>query len=390
MAGAGESCSDGWQNQDETDVDCGGSVCGATCLTGQSCGDGTDCVGGECTDSVCAPSCTDSEQNQDEIGVDCGGLCPGCPDGTACTTSSDCASAVCYQGTCGARSCSAGLECNGESCCTTLLVEGGTFERGDAGGYPATVGSFCLDKYEVTVGRFRAFVEDYDSWISAPGGSHPLLGEGEITPGDECGWKEEWTWNGKLAESSTVLQESIAGFGGMPTWQASAGTAEEESRPMNFLTWYEAFAFCLWDGGRLASETEWEYAAAGGALERPYPWGDQEPDYTRAVYDCAGSDDVSGGCTGADILPVGSKPDGAGYWGHLDLVGSVHEWVFDCWDDLYMASCVDCAALPDAPRVFRGGAYSSMVEQLPVASRSADYPEIRFPAFGARCARPAP
>ncbi|MBT8189401.1 MAG: zinc-dependent metalloprotease [Bacteroidia bacterium] len=50
------SCSDGIQNQDETGVDCGGTIC-APC-----------------------PTCTDGIQNGDELGVDCGGSqCAACP-----------------------------------------------------------------------------------------------------------------------------------------------------------------------------------------------------------------------------------------------------------------------------------------------------------------------
>src|SRR5215468_7497372 len=54
-----------------------------------------------------------------------------------------------------------------DSCCNSPDVPGGTYYRsydlaGDANSgntnYPATVSSFRLDKYEVTVGRFRAFV----------------------------------------------------------------------------------------------------------------------------------------------------------------------------------------------------------------------------------------
>src|SRR4051794_7613446 len=48
-----------------------------------------------------------------------------------------------------------------ESCCTSLEIPGGSYRRGhdmvmDA---PATVADFRLDKYEVVVGRFQAFVE---------------------------------------------------------------------------------------------------------------------------------------------------------------------------------------------------------------------------------------
>ena len=84
-----------------------------------------------------------------------------------------------------------GTECNGESCCTSILVPGGTFPMGrgaeTCGGCtdgcpsgmtcetderperPATVSTFHLDKFEVTVGRFRAFVEAYDGMPPAAG-----------------------------------------------------------------------------------------------------------------------------------------------------------------------------------------------------------------------------
>ena len=55
-----------------------------------------------------------------------------------------------------------------ESCCTSPEVPGGTYFRnyynnGKSGptqeAHPATVSNFRLDKYLVTVGRFRRFVE---------------------------------------------------------------------------------------------------------------------------------------------------------------------------------------------------------------------------------------
>ncbi|MGO9835775.1 MAG: SUMF1/EgtB/PvdO family nonheme iron enzyme [Polyangiaceae bacterium] len=31
------------------------------------------------------------------------------------------------------------------------------------------------------------------------------------------------------------------------------------------VNWYESYTFCIWDGGFLPSEAEWEYAAGGGS-----------------------------------------------------------------------------------------------------------------------------
>jgi formylglycine-generating enzyme required for sulfatase activity len=110
--------------------------------------------------------------------------------------------------------CGAGGE-GTESCCTSLEVTGGTFYRtydplvevdgapsgtspdrvlvgsngepvGEAD--PATVSSFLLDKYEVTVGRFRQFVSAWKGgWTpSAGSGKHVHLNGGKgLVPGGD-------------------------------------------------------------------------------------------------------------------------------------------------------------------------------------------------------------
>jgi hypothetical protein len=46
------TCTDATKNQDETDIDCGGS-CGLKCAAGKSCKANSDCVSGICTANVC-------------------------------------------------------------------------------------------------------------------------------------------------------------------------------------------------------------------------------------------------------------------------------------------------------------------------------------------------
>jgi len=75
-------CNDGCQNRDETDVDCGGS-CSTKCGNGDSCDVNGDCNSGFCDPSsnTCeAPTCSDGFKNQGESGVDCGGPCAGADD----------------------------------------------------------------------------------------------------------------------------------------------------------------------------------------------------------------------------------------------------------------------------------------------------------------------
>jgi cysteine-rich repeat protein len=69
-------CTDGFQNAEESDVDCGGPVCSA-CGAGDVCRDARDCDSAVCTAGVCqAPTCSDGVVNGDEEGFDCGGSCP--------------------------------------------------------------------------------------------------------------------------------------------------------------------------------------------------------------------------------------------------------------------------------------------------------------------------
>jgi sulfatase modifying factor 1 len=145
--------------------------------------------------------------------------------------------------------------------------------------------------------------------------------------------------------------------------------------------WYEAFAFCIWDQGRLPTEAEWNYAAAGGAEQRVFPWSTQDApntlDETFAVYNTQ------------DLSAVGSRPKGDGKWGQADLAGNVGEWILDWFQDPYgLAPCHDCADLQDTGmRVRRGGAYGMNEDPLYVGYRAAYPPEARSAQLGFRCAR---
>ena len=128
---AGGNCQDGQQNQDETDVDCGGS-CPDPCGDGQGCGRNEDCTSGVCEDDVCqAPACDDGIQNGDETDVDCGGTCPGCPDGGACVDPQDCMSGVCEAQMCVPPTCRDGVQNGDETDVDCGGACGSTCETGD-------------------------------------------------------------------------------------------------------------------------------------------------------------------------------------------------------------------------------------------------------------------
>ncbi|CAF1472434.1 unnamed protein product [Adineta ricciae] len=97
-----QSCNDGNQNQDETGVDCGGFVCEARCDLNQVCSNNSDCSNGNChiSSKLCQiSSCNDGNQNQDETDVDCGGSICGarCSLNQVCSRNSDCFNKNCHQ-----------------------------------------------------------------------------------------------------------------------------------------------------------------------------------------------------------------------------------------------------------------------------------------------------
>lgn len=266
---------------------------------------------------------------------------------------------------------------NCESCSTNLLVTGGTYLRSYDGvffsdrGNPATVSNFRLDKFEVTVGRFRQFVAAViGGWRPASGGGKHthlngglgLADSGGIAGTFETGWNS--LWNNNLSSTPEGWNTSPEG----PSLSQPLG--DYDSGPIDLVSWYHAYAFCIWDGGFLPSEAEWNYAASGGNEQRLYPWSTPP---SSAVIDCSylnfepeGSSGASCSFVGVPAPPVGLEhvgsrsPKGDGKWGQSDLAGNVSEWTMD-WFVNYATPCVDCAYLaintqPVSERVLRGGA----------------------------------
>jgi formylglycine-generating enzyme required for sulfatase activity len=144
--------------------------------------------------------------------------------------------------------------------------------------HAVSLGAYGIDKHEVTVGEYDAFVSSgkvQSPWTTRPDSMLPVTGV-------------------KLAEAQN---------------------------------------FCLWRhgaGGRLPSEEEWE-AAARGASARRYPWGNE--------WNPAAANIASSGRKGP--APVGSFSAGRTPEGVEELIGNVWEWTstpFKHYDDRGSAS----------------------------------------------------
>lgn len=308
--------------------------------------------------------------------ADCGGTTPVCNlDTKACEPRPSCAGLT---PTCGPAA-------NGD-CCASTEVPGGLYLRSFDGatyadnGNPASVSPFRLDNYEITVGRFRKFVAAYSPTMIPSG-----AGKNENNVADS-GWNPNW--NSLLPTNSAALVGGLAicaGDGpGWHTWPSG-----KENLPINCISWYEAQAFCIWDGGRLPTEAEWNYVATGGSEQRAYPWGAEAPGTTanRAAFGCYyANTEIK--CTGwTNIAPVGKLSMGVGRWGQSDLAGNLREWTQDFHSAAYPNPCSDCADLEGTSRTVRGGDFRSPATAILSSVRAFQGETEHNDAIGARCAR---
>ena len=270
--------------------------------------------------------------------------------------------------------------------CGLVRIEGGGFSMGEPPpGHEVTpvqdvrMGSFELDAYEVTLARFNAFwaVRDRDL---------PAIRSAPIEyPG---GRMISWTGTGEVPS-----QED-------PRFNWSSGPGPRDGHPMNGADWWLAQEFCVWDGGRLPTEAEWEFAARGRiatglATPRVYPWGDSAPrGSARSTCDraqwnfCAGED-------GAYTRRVGRFAPTAGLY---DMTGNVWEWTADwfapytsptCWNGGAPANPM-CTDRTTDEHPVRGGGWDCGSIAVRSTTRVGVTSQARFMDLGIRCARTAP
>jgi len=185
------------------------------------------------------------------------------------------------------------------------------------------VDAFYMDKYEVTVGQYKKFIQA----------------------------------TGHRA----------------PDWSDVSKYSPTDNHPIVYVSWEDAQAYCKWAGKRLPTEAEWEKAARGGLVGKKYPWGDEAPDaggkYRANYY--VGNNGTADGYE--YCAPVGSFPPNG--YGLYDMAGNVWEWCLDAYEsDYYNRSQkhnpVNSNFTNVKRCVFRGGSWISINYSIRAANRS--------------------
>jgi formylglycine-generating enzyme required for sulfatase activity len=253
-----------------------------------------------------------------------------------------------------------------------VYVPAGQFEMGNNEGEPderpsheVYVGSYWIDRTEVTNDQFRVFVEEIKYQTLAE-----VEGSGYVMKGVDLEITQATNWQYPRGPGSGIL-----GQGDHPVVQVS---------------WLDASTYCKWANGRLPTEAEWEYAASGPE-NLNYPWGNQYIDNFLNACDlsCALPWANKSYEDGHQFTsPVGTYTEGASWVGALDMAGNVTEWVNDLYEETYYGRLSTWNPLGPAAgstRVIRGGAWMNTPINLLTTSRNQIDPTYRTDHIGFRC-----
>lgn len=155
-----------------------------------------------------------------------------------------------------------------------------------------------------------------------------------------------------------------------------------ENHPMTMVTWFGAWGYCKYNGGRLPTEVEWEKAARG-TDGRPFPWGDDIQRNNANFY--SSRDPFENMQTfGSRTSPVGFYNgrtyegyvtlDSASPYGLYDMAGNVWQWTGDVYEGMHY-------------RFMRGGSKDTYDMDLRVWVRNNATPTYFSPGVGFRCVR---
>ena len=181
-------------------------------------------------------------------------------------------------------------------------------------------------------------------------------------------------WIGQTDVTAQAFHHyAVATEASMPAAPDDNPNWKDETMPISNVSWNAASSYCVWAGGRLPTEAEWEYAARGGSDELRYG----------ALEQIAWYKANSGGHAHATKMLVPNA------YGLYDMLGNVWQWTADFYErDFYRASPASDPRGPQAGEyhVLRGGSWLRDPSDIRVSLRYPAPPGSPDQLIGVRCA----
>jgi formylglycine-generating enzyme len=253
-------------------------------------------------------------------------------------------------------------------------VTGGTFPMGGTSGdrdeqpiHSVTVGTFSVDKFEVTYEMWRevyswGLTHSYTDLAAGENGYYPSSTNNPVTM---VTWYDVLKWCNARSEKDGLTPVFY-----LDNTLAVVYRTGELDLAADAVKWTA-------NGYRLPTEAEWEFAARGGTHSRGYTYSGSNS-----------TDTVAWGSitSGGNTHPVATR--GANELGLYDMSGNVWEWCWDWYGATYYS--VSPPLDPKGPssgtwRVIRGGSCRDSDYKCRVAYRNAWYATYNMMDVGFRC-----
>ncbi len=153
--------------------------------------------------------------------------------------------------------------------------------------------------------------------------------------------------------------------------------------PAASMTWYEAYTYAAWLGGRLPTESEWEYVARAGCAHAYCQRDGSEATRDEVAWWVGNSaDPETGEPSVKPVMQLEPNP-----WGLWDVYGNVQEWNaswFNAYSEVLERDPPGPTGTSLDYRSYRGASFFRPKEWILASGRGGDTPDIRGNSLGLR------